>query len=431
MKKITGIIIALSVLMVILMMPVSAADVTYNIRSSVYDGSDSSTPAGDFYWDANTFSGFWYQIKPGLSSEVLYFHNSVNSSSITKLGDKIAKGDLYYVSKPQIKKTKIGGMDNESTFIVDGVDLKKYYLMGFFGSQYLAMPENPAVLSAGCQPDKIAKILMETEDDKKQMSSGEKWELAGGWSLVVQQVDVEGKKVWLQLNKNGEEIDTSVVSGDKELASTQRTYLYKDEDDNPVFYCYIDSVFQGTADCLVVFEYAFLRGDITTMQTGDSYGTFDVEGFEIPAVMNGTNYAGSGSGTILHSGDNALVMSSNKDIALNPDKTFDLYGGMYLKTEDTSSPVMKMTLWKTCTIKVTDAVATEKAAEEEKEDEIVVDMAKESNDDGKMASLKEDATVPSPSVSEEEPVVESSVKAPGFELVIGLMGLLGAARARK
>ena len=418
-------------LMVILMMPVSAADVTYNIRSSVYDGSDSSTPAGDFYWDANTFSGFWYQIKPGLSSEVLYFHNSVNSSSITKLGDKIAKGDLYYVSKPQIKKTKIGGMDNESTFIVDGVDLKKYYLMGFFGSQYLAMPENPAVLSAGCQPDKIAKILMETEDDKKQMSSGEKWELAGGWSLVVQQVDVEGKKVWLQLNKNGEEIDTSVVSGDKELASTQRTYLYKDEDDNPVFYCYIDSVFQGTADCLVVFEYAFLRGDITTMQTGDSYGTFDVEGFEIPAVMNGTNYAGSGSGTILHSGDNALVMSSNKDIALNPDKTFDLYGGMYLKTEDTSSPVMKMTLWKTCTIKVTDAVATEKAAEEEKEDEIVVDMAKESNDDGKMASLKEDATVPSPSVSEEEPVVESSVKAPGFELVIGLMGLLGAARARK
>jgi S-layer protein (TIGR01567 family) len=431
MKKITGIIIALSVFMVILMMPVSAADVTYNIRSTVYDSSDSSAPAGDFYWDGNSFSGFWYQIKPGLSSEVLYFHNSVNASSTMKLGDKIAEGDLYYVSKPQMKKTKIGGMDDGSTFVVDGVDLKKYYLMGFFGSQYLAMPENPADLSAGCQPDKIAKILMETGDDKKQMSSGDKWELAGGWSLVVQQVDVEGKKVWLQLNKGGEEIDTAVVSGDKELASTQRTYLYKDKDDNPVFYCYVDSVFQGTADSLVVFKYAFLRGDITTIQAGDSYGAFEVEAFKVPAIMNGVNYAGSGSGTVLHTGDNALVMSSNKDITLNPDKTFDLYGGMYLKTEDTSSPVLKMALWKTNTIKVPDASAENKAAEEKKEDIVVVDFEKAENKGGQAASVSDKAETTSTSDAEDAKVVESSAKAPGFELLIGLLGLIGAARVRK
>uniref|UniRef100_UPI002413DFCD S-layer protein domain-containing protein n=1 Tax=Methanolobus psychrotolerans TaxID=1874706 RepID=UPI002413DFCD len=229
MNKITGIIIVLSVILVLTLMPASASDVTYNIRSTVYDSSDSFTPAGDFYWDANTFSGLWYQIKPGLSSEVLYFHNSVNASSTMQLGDKIAEGDLYYVSKPQMKKTKIGGMNDESTFIVDGVDLKKYYLMGFFGAQHVVMPEDPSSLSAGCQPDKIAKILMETDDDgKKQMLSGETWDLAGGWSLVVQQVDVEGKKVWLQLNKGGEEIDSAVVSGDTELANTERTYLYKD-----------------------------------------------------------------------------------------------------------------------------------------------------------------------------------------------------------
>jgi S-layer protein (TIGR01567 family) len=431
MKKITGIIIALSVFMVILMMPVSAADVTYNIRSTVYDSSDSSAPAGDFYWDGNSFSGFWYQIKPGLSSEVLYFHNSVNASSTMKLGDKIAEGDLYYVSKPQMKKTKIGGMDDGSTFVVDGVDLKKYYLMGFFGSQYLAMPENPADLSAGCQPDKIAKILMETGDDKKQMSSGDKWELAGGWSLVVQQVDVEGKKVWLQLNKGGEEIDTAIVSGDKGLESTQRTYLYKDKDDNPVFYCYVDSVFQGTADSLVVFKYAFLRGDITTIQAGDSYGAFEVEAFKVPVIMNGINYAGSGSGTVLHTGDNALVMSSNKDITLNQDKTFDLYGGMYLKTEDTSSPVLKMTLWKTNTIKVPDASAENKAAEEKKEDIVVVDFEKVENKGVQAASVSDKAETTSTSDAEDAKAVESSAKAPGFQLLIGLLGLIGAARVRK
>jgi Protein of unknown function (DUF1608). len=57
------------------------------------------------------------------------------------------------------------------------------------------MPEDSSDLSAGCKPDNIARILLETDDDtKKQMFSGEEWDLAGGWSLVVQQVDVEGNK---------------------------------------------------------------------------------------------------------------------------------------------------------------------------------------------------------------------------------------------
>lgn len=390
MKKITGTIIVFFTILVLTMMPASASDVTYNIRSTVYDSSDSFTPAGDFYWDANTFSGFWFQIKPGLSSEVLYFHNSVNASSTMQLGDKIAEGDLYYVSKPQMKKTKIGGMNDESTYVVDGIDLKKYYLMGFFGAQHVVMPEDPSSLSAGCQPDKIAKILMETDDDgKKQMLSGETWDLAGGWSLVVQQVDVEGKKVWLQLNKGEEEIDSAVVSGDTELANTERTYLYKDGDDNPVFYCYVDSVFRGATDDFVVFKYTFLRGDITTIQTGDSYGAFDVEGLEVPAVMNGINYAGSGGGTKLNTGDNALVMSSNKDIDLDGKKTIDLYGGMYLKTEDTSSPVLKMTLLMTKTIKAP-ASADTKAVEKEtvKEDDVVViDLAEANNEKETTASV--------------------------------------------
>jgi S-layer protein (TIGR01567 family) len=383
---------------------------------------------------ASTFSGFWYQIKPGLSSEVLYFHNSVNASSTMKLGDRIAEGDLYYVSKPQMKKTKIGGMDDESTFIVDGVDLKKYYLMGFFGAQHVVMPEDPATLSAGCQPDRIAKILMETDDSgKKQMFPGDTWELAGGWSLVVQQVDVEGKKVWLQLNKDGVEIDSAVVSGDAELTNTERTYLHKDADDNPVFYCYVDSVFRGATDDFVVFKYTFLRGDITTIQTGDSYGAFDVEGFEVPAVISGINYAGSGGGTKLNTGDDALVMSSSKDIDLDGKKTIDLYGNMYLKTEDTSSPVLKMTLWMKKTIKAP-ASAETKVVEEEtvKEDDVVVvDLAGTSNEKENTASVDDRMESVPASDAGDEAVVESSVKAPGFELLIGLLGLLVAAGLRK
>ncbi|TQD27641.1 S-layer protein domain-containing protein [Methanolobus vulcani] len=435
MKEITGKLLLIFVVSFLMLIPASASDVTYQLRSSVYDNTDSSIKSGDFYWDANSFSGFWYQIKPGLSSEVLYFHNSANSSSTFQLGDKVVEDDLYYVSKPQLKTRKIGGSDDAATYIVDDVDLEKYYLMGFFGSMYLAMPENPSVLSDGCKPDKIAKILMEQKsEDKKQMFTGEEWKLAGGWSLVAQQIDVEGNKVWVELKKNGETIDSDVISAEVNLTRPQRTYLYKDSDDYPVFYCYVDSIFMGQTDEFVVFKYAFLRGDITCIESGGTYGAFDVTGFEVPAVMNGTNYAGSGSGTVLNTGDAALVMSSNNDITLDPDKIIDLYGNMYLKTENTKGSCLKMTLWKTCTITVADSVASEKDTEEdtiedEAEDVAVIDMAAKESETSSFTSKEniDSATSEKESTSD----VESSMKLPRFGLLVGALGIIAVLVFRK
>jgi S-layer protein (TIGR01567 family) len=434
MKRMTLSGIILSAILILAMMPASASDVTYKIRSTIYDNSDPSIDPGDFYWDANSFSGFWYKIKPGLSSEVIYLHNDIDSSSTFKEGDEIEEEDLYYVSKPQMKKSKIGGSDDGPDYVVDGVDLKKYYLMGFFGSQYIAMPEDPDDLSAGCKPDKIAKILMELKDEnKKQMTAGEEWVLAGGWSLVVQQLDVDGEKVWIQLKKDGEEMDSAVISGKTGLSRPEKTYLYKDDDDYPIFYCYVESLFKGTTDDLVVFKYAFLRGDLITINTGDTYGIFDVDGFEVPAELNGTDYAGSGSGTVLKTGDDALVMSSNKDVTLDADSTVDLYGDMYIQIEDKGKPALKMSLWKKCTISTGDDDPADKeteTAEEEKETETVVKEENDDKDTEKTTSSTENTGTP-PEAGEVEDPAEATAGAPGFGIVIGIAGVLAAARIRK
>ncbi|WP_319507478.1 S-layer protein domain-containing protein [uncultured Methanolobus sp.] len=431
MKKIVKIMLILSVLMTMSMMSVSAEDVTYTIRSTVYDNTDSLIAAGDFYWDANTFSGFLYMIKPGLSSELLYLHNSVNSSNTIQLGDTIEEGDLYYISKPQIKKTKIAGSDDGTTFIVDDVDLEKYYLMGFFGPKYVVMPEDPSAPSQGCKPDKIAKILLES-DDKKNVASGEVWELAGGWTLVVDQVDVEGEKVWVHLNYKGEEIDSGVISSSANMSYMEKTYLYKDSDDYPVFYCTVESIFRGTDTDFAVFKYVFLRGDLTTIESDDTYGIFDVEGFEVPALMNNTNYAGSAGSSVLHTGDDAVVLSSNEAVTLNPDKQIDLHGGLYLKTEDTSGTCLKMTLCKTCTIKVDDT-AEEENPTEENDDIVVVDLAEDSTEkeENTVPSTQGETEVQTDEGTEEETAVKSSVSAPGFEILFGFVGLMGASRIRK
>lgn len=435
MKKILRTILIVSAILFLSIANVSATDVNYQIRSNVYDNTDNTISPGDHFWDANSFSGFWYQIKPGITGEVLYIHNTVNSSAKMELGDKIAEGELYYISKPQMKKTKIGGFDSESKYIVDDVDLKKYYLMGFFGSQYLVMPEDPSSLSAGCKPDKIAKILMETSsDDKVKLFSGDVWELKEGWSLVAQQIDVEGEKVWLELRKEGEIIDTEVISTKIDLQKTQRTYLYKDSDDYPVFYCYIDSIFRGQDSDFVILNYAFLRSDITTINTGDDYGIFDVDSFTISqSYFNNTDIAGSGTGTFLNVGNKAIVMSSNEDIILDADRKIDLHSGLYIKTEDTSSPCLKMTLRKTCTVTVPDCEECELSElESESQNENVALATGETTEathdeqEDKLESIPENSNAEDGTKDYNVNVVQSSMKSPGFQLLFAAMGILGA-----
>lgn len=117
MRKIIGIGALFSVILILIMMPVNATDVSYKIRSTIYDTTDAGTPVGDIYWDAGSFQGFWYKIKPGLSSEILYIHNNVNSSSTIQAGDEISEGELYYVSKPQIKKPRLVGQMTEQLLL--------------------------------------------------------------------------------------------------------------------------------------------------------------------------------------------------------------------------------------------------------------------------------------------------------------------------
>ena len=226
-------IIALSLLA--LSIPVQAADVTYEIRSTIYD-VNGPVDVGSHYWDANTFPGFWYQIGGSRSSEVIYIHNTWNPENKMKIGDTIPEGQMYYASKPVIKRTKIGGLDGAKDFIVDGVDLENYYLAGLFGVQHMAMSSDSKNSSSGYNPEELAKIIIES-DDKKTMTTGEEWKLPGGWSLVVQQIDIKGNKVWLELKKDGEVLDSEVLSTDPELPKQKRTYLYKDNNNNPVFYC--------------------------------------------------------------------------------------------------------------------------------------------------------------------------------------------------
>ncbi len=80
-----------------------------------------------------------------------------------------------------------------------------YPVLGFFAEKYVPLKSNDA--------SKLAKLVLDSKD-KYTLKTGEKLDLGSGYSLQAKQVDVDGKKVWLELDKDGQYVDDQIVSTD-------------------------------------------------------------------------------------------------------------------------------------------------------------------------------------------------------------------------
>ena len=172
-------------------------------------------------------------------------------------------------------------------------EIGEYLAVRHFGTEYMAINGKPNVLSP---------ILMEMDEDEKQtLRTGENWELGGGYSLVAKQIDLEGDKVWLSIQKGGKELESSVIalhkSGDRfhdrmsitgfpmaydiatEDVSTTSTFVYQtsvgSEENVPIFSVYADDIFSGRDANIVQLKYAMLIDDyLTRIDTEPDYACY-------------------------------------------------------------------------------------------------------------------------------------------------------------
>ncbi len=101
-------------------------------------------------------------------------------------------------------------------------------------------------------------ILEQTVDEKQTLATGEPWKLGRGYSLVARQIDLEGNKVWLELQRNGKELVSAVV----ELGGVYtRIASIAGETDVPMFVTYVDAIFRGTDSNMVQLYYTWLISD--------------------------------------------------------------------------------------------------------------------------------------------------------------------------
>lgn len=129
---------------------------------------------------------------------------------------------------------------------------------GIYGGRYYA--KVGAHVAVNGNPKILSKLILEqTVDDGKTLATGEAWDLGGGYSLVAQQIDLDGDKVWLSLQRNGAELDNAVVESGG--VYTRVAESIADETNVPTFVTYVDAMFRGTESNMVQLCYTWLISD--------------------------------------------------------------------------------------------------------------------------------------------------------------------------
>jgi S-layer protein (TIGR01567 family) len=343
---------------------------THEIRGQVVSGT------GDFTWDATNFAGFYYDIDDDISTE------SLSVSGIE--GNVIPVGGLVYTTQTKQVSYK---------YDKPAAGWDKYPVIGFFAEQYI--PLKPA------KADKLAKLLLDSSD-KYTVRTGEKLDLGDGYAIEAKQVDVDGKKVWLEFSKDGELIDDEIIEVGTSDAKSNTWNVELDgiqgEDDVVVLKLHVNQVFQGAVDSIAQIEGLWLidYANAIKIASDDEFGELN------KVSING----------------DTLKISNDDTFTLTRDSTEKIGEGMSFKIADTPSTELRYYPFVEKTVgEVTD--------EEPKETPIEEPIETPIEDDNKTAGDNVSTDTPVEDTPVEEPTsAEKTDKTPGFGVVLGLVGLL-------
>ncbi len=326
-------VMLIALVAVMSVMPANAE--TLEVRGTIEELDAINPTLGyDLTWDYSTFAGFWCDLDDGLATETLTITATDDWGNPTLNFDyddrTLDEGTLVYQTQPVFQeyelheneadpdRTTVTAMENAYLGGRIGLCVESdnpggdcgYFIEGWMAEEYVAIDNNA---------DKLCKLLVEFEDDdKKTLATGEDWNLSGGFVLVANLIDLEGEKVWFSLKKNGRELDNEVVSIGEGTAQQDRIYTYTadigNEEDVPVFSCYVDAVFRENNTNATRLKYVFLiDDDVLEIETSQTYGAMEV-------------MTASSSGVVLKNDETT--------IDLDTDTIEHIMGNMYFKTAD-------------------------------------------------------------------------------------------------
>ena len=276
---------------------------TYHIRGTMSEINMSAATYGGTTWNAQSFTGFWYDGKKNQPSETL------TVAPFTSVTNTLAENGLTYVASMRGTDYK-----NPSLNITDN----DYWWMGWLAKKHMAV---------NAKPDILSRIVFEmSSTDSMILKTGESWVLGNGYTLTPMEIDITGNQVWFSLKKDGVELINSIIdigttpSGDtfknihgNDIATTD-TFVYQpdigSENDVPVFSVAVTAIFRGMSSNIVQLKYALLIDDeLLNIDT-------DYESHKMKVVDIGTKWI------TMKNSDETIILTEDSDINIMGDIVF-------------------------------------------------------------------------------------------------------------
>jgi S-layer protein (TIGR01567 family) len=309
-KTFNSLALAIFVLTLILALAGTCAAMSVEIRGTPFD--TGSTDAQNISWDFRNFGAFFfgankYSSLMNGSGEHLYFEDKGDSPSLGKdnpSANIIDEGELVYTVKQLPSKYRVFSEEENVTKV------SFFYSLPLFGKPYCTIDDDATQLT---------KILFQQDENEKiTLKEGESWDIAGGYSLTLNGIDIDGNKCYFSLYRNNTKLDTALVSVDGTI--DDRIFTAEDEfGDNSshiYFITFVDSIFSGADANFAVFKYTWLidKDKPLSIKSGDKFGSFEVD----------------------QALENLIVMSNANSIKinLNADSMTNITDEWYFKTSD-------------------------------------------------------------------------------------------------
>jgi len=308
----TALVSILLVLFLILVPSTVSASLVQKVEISgpIYNGSnidDIIDTYGDgttVTIDATQFSAFYYNINNNVATETL----SIRDVSGTE-GNVIGEGGIVYQTTIQATNSKFE-------------EWGMYPIIGFFGEKYI--PLNPS------RADKFCKLVLDSAD-MYTIRTGEILDLGAGYAIEVNQIDINGSKVWLEFTRDGKYVDDEIVSVVDNGFNTWEVELdgIQGEDDVVVLRVHVNQIFQGAAGRIAQIQGIWLidYANAMTVDSNDEFGKLN------DVSINGDTLSITNEDTF------TLTRNSDQEIAR----------GLYFKVAETASNVLRFYVFKQIT----------------------------------------------------------------------------------
>ena len=213
----------------------------------------------EYTWTPQSFSGFFYDLKNDVGTEKL-------TIKLQASGRSIDSGDLTYSTNAQ---------DTDFEFS----DWGSYQVIGFMADKYFAgykandvFDKDRSLINDG----QLRRVLMDRSDEST-ITTGSVMPLEEGYELRIKQIDLNGNKVYLALAKDGEEVDSKVVSPENAKSATYQYKVDISGEDTPIILAHISNVFASAESALVTVDGLFQISDtFAAVEDGDKYDKMKV-----------------------------------------------------------------------------------------------------------------------------------------------------------